>query len=100
MVKHIVLWKLKEEAGGKGKKENGAALKSRLEALKSLIPQIQELEVGLQMEPNEAAFDVALYSAFAGRGELEAYQKNPEHQKVVEFVRGVTADRKVVDYEI
>lgn len=100
MIKHIVLWKLKEEAGGKGKKENAAALKSKLEALKPIIPQILELEVGLQMEPNESVFDVALYSIFTGREELEAYQKHPEHQKVVEFVRSVTADRKVVDYEV
>jgi hypothetical protein len=110
MLKHIVMWKLKEEAEGAGKKQNALEMKKRLEKLKGPISEIQELEVGLQMEPSpfvktsgdkpEAAYDLVLYSTFRDKGDLEKYQKHPEHQKVVEFVKKVVADRKVVDYEV
>ncbi len=100
MLKHIVMWKLKEEAEGQLKKANAGELKIRLEALKEKIPEIQELEVGLQMEPSEAAYDVVLVSIFQNQEGLGNYQKHPEHQKVVEFVKKIIMDRKVVDYEV
>lgn len=99
MIKHIVMWKLKDEAEGRGKGENASQMKVRLEALKASIPGILELEVGLQSEANEAAFDLALYSVFKDKAALAAYTGHPEHLKVVEFVRKVVTDRKVVDYE-
>ena len=99
MVKHIVLWKLKEEAGGRSKKENAGELKKRLEDLKGKIPEIVELEVGLSFEVSETASDVSLYSSFKTREDLGRYQKHPDHQKVVEFVRGIVSERRVVDYE-
>lgn len=109
MIKHIVLWKLKEEADGRDKKGNALEMKARLESLKGKVPSILELELGLQMEPSpyvktsgdkpEAAYDVALYSLFKDKAGLAEYQKHPEHLKVVEFVKKVVADRKVVDYE-
>ncbi len=99
MLKHIVMWKLKDEAEGREKSGNALELKRRLEALKGPIREIVELEVGLQFEPSEAACDVALYSVFKDKADLEIYQKHPEHQKVVEFVKKIVSDRKVVDYE-
>jgi hypothetical protein len=30
---------------------------------------------------------------------LESYQKHPEHQKVVAFVKEVTSERASIDYE-
>lgn len=100
MVKHIVMWKLKEEAEGRPKKANAAELKKRLEALKGKIPEIQELEVGFQMEPADAFYDVVLFSVFPDQKGLEKYQNHPEHQKVVEFVKKIILDRKAVDYEV
>ena|SRR5579859_1186296 len=100
MIKHIVMWKLKEEAEGHSKKENITAVKSKLESLKAAIPQIVELEVGIQMEPAEAASDVVLFSTFKSKGDLDIYQKHPEHQKVAAFIRSVVSERKIVDYEV
>ena len=100
MVKHIVMWKLKEEAEGHSKKENIATMKSKLEGLKSSIPQIVELEVGIQMEVSETASDVVLFSSFKDKEGLEIYQKHPEHQKVAGFIRSIVSERKIVDYEV
>ncbi len=71
-----------------------------LEALKGKIPEIKELEVGMDVNRSEAASDVVLYSVFENKEALEAYQKHPEHVKVVGFVKEVSAERRVVDYTV
>ena len=100
MIKHIVLWKLKEDEVGWSKQENAFELKRRLEALKNKIPEILEMEIGFPIEKGETVSDVALYSLFKDKESLEIYQKHPEHQKVVEFVKQVAIERRVVDYQI
>jgi quinol monooxygenase YgiN len=100
LIKHIVMWKLKDAAEGRDRPGNAAEMKRVLEALKGIVPGILELEVGTQFEANEAAYDVVLYSVFKDKAGLEVYMKHPEHLKVVEFVRKVVSDRKVVDYEV
>jgi len=99
MIKHIVMWKLKEHAAGAGAQENARILKTLLLELKDSIPHIKEIEVGFNFNPSEAACDVVLYSVFESRDDLETYQKHPEHRKVVGFVNEIRSDRHVVDYE-
>jgi hypothetical protein len=100
MIKHIVLWKLKEGALGRSRKENASELKKLLEGLKRHIPEILELEVGLPLEEGNAVSDAALYSIFKDQAALEIYQKHPEHQKVAAFVKQIVDERRVVDYQI
>ena len=100
MIKHIVLWKLKEGVDGKSKPENAAALKAALENLKGKIPEIGALEVGLNYNPADTASDVSLYTEFKNQDDLDKYQKHPEHLKVVEIVKKLTAERRVSDYEV
>jgi len=64
MLIHIVLWKLKENAGGKTREENAVELKHRLEALKGLIPQIVELKVGFDFRKPAPSYEVCLDSMF------------------------------------
>jgi hypothetical protein len=99
MVKHIVFWKLKDEAEGARKDANALEIKSRLEALRGKIPGMLKLEVGIDFNRSEAACDVALYSEFTDRAALDAYQGHPEHKAAGEFIQRVRASRAVVDYE-
>ncbi len=98
MIKHIVMWKLKDEANGRTREENAHKIKSDLEALVPRIQAIGKLEVGINIVPSDAAFDVALYSEFASLEDLQAYMNHPEHQAIVGFVRSVISSRHVVDY--
>jgi hypothetical protein len=100
MIKHIVLWKLAEEAEGYSKAENLARMKVGLEAMRETIPGIVELEVGVDFERSAAAWDIALYSVFETREDLDAYQVHPEHLKVKVLFGGVVAERAIVDYEV
>ena len=47
MLKHIVMWKLKEFAEGKTKAENALIMKESLERLVGIVPEIISLQVGI-----------------------------------------------------
>ena len=100
MIKHIVMWRLADEAGGATKAENARALQARLMALPGEIPEIQQFEVGLDINGSERASDIVLVSSFATREDLAAYAGHPRHREVVDFVRGFSTEVRVVDYEI
>lgn len=100
MIKHIVMWRLKDFADARGKEENARKLKSHLESLKSKIKEIKHIEVGINITISEAASDVVLYSEFDSMDDLEAYQRHPEHMKVVDFVNEIRLERRVVDYKV
>jgi hypothetical protein len=100
MIKHIVVWKLKEEAEGRPKVDNSIMLKRELELMSKRIKEIQKLEVGINFNSGQDAYDLSLYSEFASRQDLEAYQNHPEHLRVVALLRKVRDARVVVDYEI
>jgi Stress responsive A/B Barrel Domain len=98
MIKHIVMWKLKEVAECGDRIQNARKMKHDLEALKSKIPEIKHIEVGLNSLPSDGSYDVVLYSEFENEKDLETYQKHPEHLTVAEFIGTVRERRAVVDY--
>ena len=98
MYKHIVMWKLEESAMGKSREENALMIKSELEKLPSLIPQISSYEVGINVSNISRACDIALSSEFETEDDFEAYRSHPEHAKVVEKIQSVSSQAYVVDY--
>ncbi len=99
MIKHIVMWRLKDYANGASKEENAKKLKSSLESIKDEINEIKHIEVGIDINRSDAAFDVVLYSEFDSVEDLQAYQNHPEHMKIVGFANEIRSERAVVDYE-
>jgi hypothetical protein len=100
MIKHIVLWKLKESAEGADKYQNALKVKALLEALNGQIPGLLHLEVGLDFSATADSADIALYSEFESRAALDLYQRHPDHEKVKPFVGAVRSERRVVDYDL
>lgn len=100
MIKHIVMWKLEENAEGNTKLENAKIIKKKLEVLVGIIPEIVELEVGIDILETNQSYDVVLVSTFKSLEDLDIYAKHPEHVKVGEFVGKVRKDRIAVDYEV
>ena len=98
-IKHIVMWKLKDFAEGKSKEENIIFIKSQLENLIDIIPQIKHLEVGKNILPNEI-YDAVLYSEFDSLEDLKIYQNHPEHKKISAYVAKIRDDRTAGDYMI
>jgi hypothetical protein len=100
MIKHIVFWKLKDGAHGNTKEVNGRLIKEKLEALRGLIPGLLRIEVGVDFSRSEQSGDLALYSEFATRADLDAYQAHPAHQAMLPFIAEARSERRVVDYEV
>jgi hypothetical protein len=99
MIKHIVMWRLKDAANGAAKAENARRIKEKLEALNGRIPGLLRLEVGIDFSGTESSGDVALYSEFASRKALDDYQEHPEHKAIMAFILEARSERRVVDYE-
>ena len=99
MVKHIVFWKLKETAHGNTGEQNARLIKEKLEALRGVIPGLRRIEVGLDFSKTEQSADLALYSEFATRADLEAYQVHPAHKALLPFIGEARSERQLVDYE-
>lgn len=100
MIRHIVLWKFKQEADGKTKRENLQLVKEIIEGLPSKIPEIRQLEVGMNITADSAAYDLALISTFDDESALARYQAHPEHKKLVEALRKVRESRVVADFVV
>lgn len=100
MIKHIVFWKLKEEANGMSKEENARAIKQKLEELNGKIEGCIKLEVGFDFLHSPESADVVLYSEFVNREALEYYANHPLHKAVMPFIAEARSERRVVDYEV
>ena len=100
MIKHIVMFRLKESALGRSKNENLQELKILLESLQEKIPVVKCLEVGINMGKSASASDIALYSEFDDMQALENYRIHPEHVKVVDYIDKICSERRVADYEV
>ncbi|UWX58365.1 Dabb family protein [Chlorobaculum sp. MV4-Y] len=99
MVKHIVMWRLCDEAHGNSAEVNACLIKEKLEALSDRIPGLLSIEVGLDFSRTDSSADVVLYSEFVNKTALETYQSHPEHEALKLFIGGATRERRLVDYE-
>lgn len=100
MIKHIVIWKLSGALEDPCRQANAIKIRKILEALNGRIPGLIRLEVGFDFSKSDASGDIALYSELVSREALEAYQVHPEHRAAASFVKSVTCDRRVIDYEL
>ena len=99
MVKHIILWQLKEELQGEEKEKVKAGIKAGLEGLAGQIPGL--LDIKVQTECLESSnTDVMLDSTFVDAQALKTYASHPAHVKVADNqVRPYTKTRACMDFE-
>jgi quinol monooxygenase YgiN len=77
---------------------NAPKVKALLDSCKTLVPGIEEFDVGIRTEGLEANADVVLISTFQDAAALAAYQPHPHHQGVVAQIRGMASGRQVLDF--
>lgn len=100
MVKHIILWQLKDELSREEKKNVKTGIKEGLEGLKGKIPGLVDIRVETEGLPSSNA-DVMLDSLFETEDALKEYAVHPEHVKVADGkVRPYTKTRVCLDYEV
>lgn len=100
MIRHVVMWKLKESAEGKTKQENMEIIRQSLYALPPRIQQIRRMEIGLDCSHTEMSMDLMLLTEFDSMEDLHAYAVHPDHVAVSTYVRKVIETRVVLDCEI
>ena len=98
MVKHIVLFKLKNEVPVAEKQAVALKFKTAIEALPAVIPFIGKVEVGVNINPDEQ-WNIALYSEFKTLDEVKAYAVHPAHVAAAKLLADVKESRACVDYE-
>lgn len=92
MIKHIVMWRVREDAGVQ-------QIKQAMEAMQGQIPGLLKLEIGIDFSEDPDAADIVLYSEFEDRASLDAYHDHPAHVAVKSLIKQARTERRVVDYE-
>jgi hypothetical protein len=100
MIKHVVLFKLKEFENEDQKAVVRNKIKNALLGLRGKIDELKYIEVGNHFQLQSNAFDLCLITHFDTMADLETYQIHPEHQKVVDLLRPNLVNRAMVDFEI
>ena len=98
MIRHIVMFKLKEFSTPSEKQQAAETLKRELLSMRTKISVICEFEIGINFNPNSNAFDVVINSTFANREDLETYQVHPAHQAFIAFNKNYSVEKVIVDY--
>ena len=99
MIKHIVLFKLRDEAPAEEKLAAMNDFKKAIEALPERIAVIRKIEVGLNINPGET-WSIALYSEFDTLDDVKFYATHPDHVAAGRLLANVKENRACVDYEI
>jgi len=93
MVKHIVMFKLKEKTA-----ENMEAAVSTLRGLDGKIESLRFIEVGVDFKETERSHDLVLTTHFDDQEGLSAYASHPTHLPVIETMRNLCSNSIVVDF--
>lgn len=100
MVKHVILWTLKDELSSSEKEEIKKNIKEGLEGLKGKVPGIVDIKVYIDCLASSNA-DLMLDSSFESEDALKNYAVHPEHVAVADSkVRPYTKLRSCLDFEV
>lgn len=100
MVKHVILWKLKDEYSTEQIAKIKSGIKEGLEGLKGQIPGLVEIKVNTEPLASSNC-DLMLDSLFEDEASLKGYSTHPAHVAVANGkVRPFTASRTCMDYEV
>lgn len=100
MVKHVILWQLKDELTAEEKVEVKKGIKEGLESLAGKIPGLTEIKVQTEGLASSNA-EVMLDSIFVDEASLKGYATHPEHVAVADGkVRPYTKTRLCLDFEV
>lgn len=100
MVRHVIVWSLKDEYSNEEKETIKAGIKEGLESLKEKVPGIMQIRV-LTDRLASSSGDVMLDSVFEDEKALKEYSVHPAHVEVANNkVRPFVKIRSSFDYEV
>lgn len=99
MIRHLVLWKLSDDATV-DRASIAADLAERFGALVPIIDGLERLEIRTDLGEVDGNWDLALDADYRDGAALDAYQAHPEHQTVAAHVRSLVTARACIDFEV
>jgi len=100
MIRHIVMFKLKNFGGEKETLTAALKVKNRLDELPLKINLIRRYESGIDVRRLEWSYDIILIMDFDSMSDLNAYTVHPDHQAFVTFNKDFSESKTCIDYEI
>ncbi len=94
MIRHIVMWKFKENED-----ENKKKFLEGLKSLYGVIPEIKYMEIKESIN-DKNDFDACLISDFESLEDLNTYKVDPRHVKVSQLCKSIRIERAAIDFEI
>lgn len=92
MVTHVVLFKF-------DRMDDAQQAVQRLLSMRGRVPSMLEVEAGIDFTRSARSFEVGLVTRHNTRSDLEAYQVDPVHQEVAQFIRAHSSGAAAVDFE-
>lgn len=99
MVKHVIMFKFKEEADGKTKAENLAIAADMSRNLMGKIPSLRSSATNFNAVPSPINYDLVIELTFDDLAGMQEFHVHPLHMELVNFL-GIAGDAlAAVDYE-
>jgi hypothetical protein len=100
VIRHIVIWRLKKEAKRFGKIENLERIQRNFEAMRTAMPGLLRLELGVNQAQADDAADLLLFSEFESWEALRGYETHPLHDELRALIGPLRSERRVLDHEV
>jgi hypothetical protein len=92
MLRCITMFKLKDNAEGKNKIENGSEIKKFVDSMKDNIAEIKSFEVGVSPYQFPNQYDLVFVQAFDSLEDMNKFRARPEHIQLAKLLSKVIAD--------
>lgn len=100
MIRHIVLFKLKDFVTETEKMAALYEVKKRLDSLPAQIDLIRRYEAGIDVRKLSWSYDIFLAMDFDSMADLNSYTIHPAHQAFVAFNKDYSINKVCADYEV
>ena len=100
MIKHVVIWRLKNRENEQNREETARTIKQKIEAMRGKIPGLLHIEGGVNFSRISDSCDVALYAELESHEALTGYHIHPAHEEFKSFIGPRMSERYVIDYEM
>lgn len=100
MIRHIVMWNLKDHAEGADKAANLEKAKALLLSCAQVVPGIRTFEVATATPGMDCTNDLVLHMLLDDAQVLADYQIHPQHVAIKPFMKAVVKERRCMDFNV
>jgi hypothetical protein len=100
VIRHIVIWRFKDEAKRLGKIADLDRIERNFAAMRATVPGLLRLELGVNQSRVADASDLLLFSEFESWEALRSYETHPLHDELRALIGPLRCERRVLDHEV